>query len=92
MSKRKSKPNIIKDVYDGRVYRKFVNELPKNEKESYVTSVFNTDGTEPFDNANFSLWPIYLQINELLVPARFKKVVTCALWFGKDKQIFSIYL
>ena len=74
------------------MYKNFVEKLPKNEKVSYVTSIFNTDGAEPSDNFNFSLWPIYLQINELPVPARFRKIVTCTLWFCENKPKFSIYL
>ena len=38
---RKHEKNIIKDIYDGKLYRKFVQKLPACERYSYVTEMFN---------------------------------------------------
>lgn len=35
---------FMQDIYDGRQYKKFVNILPENQKNSYVTMILNTDG------------------------------------------------
>ncbi|XP_011873160.1 PREDICTED: uncharacterized protein LOC105564968 [Vollenhovia emeryi] len=82
----------IKDVYDGQYYKKFVNCLPADERNRYVTAVFNTDGAQRFESSQDSIWPILIQINELPSQFRLKNIITCAMWFGKSKPDMSTFL
>lgn len=75
----------IKDVYDGNEYKKFVRSLPEDRKDCYVTSVFNTDGTQKFKRSKSSVWPLLLMLNELPVQERLDKLVSCGLWFSSKK-------
>ena len=49
--------------------------------------MLNTDGISVFKSFNVSLWPIYLQINELPFYKRNLKEITvlCELWFVEEK-------
>lgn len=82
----------IEDVYDGKEYRKFVNSLPADERRSYVSAVFNTDGAPKFECSQYSIWPLYLMLNELPQQQRMNQLLTCGLWFNKKKPDMSILL
>lgn len=82
----------IKDVYDGKCYREFVKNLPESEKYNYITAAFNTDGAPVFESSTYSIWPIYLMINEFPVEHRLKNMIVCGLWFGKNKPQMNIFL
>ena len=84
--------DIIKDIYDGRMYKKLVNSLAPSDKHQYVTLTLNTDGAEPFKSSNDSAWPIYVMINELPLEKRFKHIITVCTWFGKSQPIMSVYM
>jgi len=47
-----------------------------------------------FKSSNFSLWPLYLVINELPPKKRFSKdnMILAGLWFGSSKPAMWIYL
>ncbi|XP_016844429.1 uncharacterized protein LOC107981965 [Nasonia vitripennis] len=92
ISKRISKPGFIEDVYDGKEYRAFVNSLPQEDKYSYLTAVFNTDGAPKFKSSQYSIWPLYLMLNELPKQERMNKLITCGLWFNKKKPDMSVFL
>lgn len=51
----------ISDIYDDNWYRKFVNSLPKTDKNSYVTCVLNTDGAPIYKSSKYSVWPFFLK-------------------------------
>ncbi|XP_024892971.1 uncharacterized protein LOC112468153, partial [Temnothorax curvispinosus] len=82
----------IKDIYDGYCYKKFVNNLSEHERNRYVTAVFNTDGAPRFESSQDSIWPIQIQINELPPQFRLKNVITCGMWFGKNKPEMNTFL
>lgn len=84
--------NYLNDVYDGKEYRKFVKSLPEEDKSCYVTAVFNTDGANRFKCSQSSIWPIFLEINELPQQVRLNKPVLCGLWINKKKPDMSVYL
>ena len=79
--------NYLLDVYDGKAYRNFI-----KHKKDYLTANFNTDGAEKFKCSHFSIWPIFLSINELPSQVRFNKPVTCGLWFNKKKPDMTVFL
>ena len=89
---RKRLSRQVSDIYDGLMYRRFVDDLPDDEKEAYASCVFNTDGANPFEASSSSVWPIYVMINEIPAVARFQKLSVCGLWFGKTKPNMPAFL
>lgn len=82
----------IKDIYDGQCYKMFLSSLVENDKKQYVTAIFNTDGAPRFESSQDSIWPIQLQINELPPQDRLKNMITCGMWFGKNKPNMTTFL
>lgn len=83
---------VYRDIYDGRMYKICVLSLPPEERQSYATMNFNTDGAPVFKSSSYSMWPIQLTINELPFDARHNNQIVFALWFGKDKPGLNIFL
>lgn len=92
VNERPYKEDEISDIYDGSKYREFVASLRESEKRTYVTLNINTDGVPTFKSSKYSIWPIYLQINELPVQDRFKSLITCGVWFGKTQPEMNAFL
>ena len=82
----------IKDIYDGNIYRNFVRSLPEEDRQNYATAVLNTDGAAKFKCSQYSIWPIYLMINELPAQERINKFVTCGLWFHRNKPVMNVFI
>ena len=83
---------FYRDIYDGRIYKKFVSSLPAEDRQSYVTLTFNADGASVFKSSTYSIWPIQLTLNEIPFRIRHDNPVVFGLWFGKDKPILSAFL
>lgn len=83
---------VYNDIYDGNTYRNFVDDLPNDEKQSYVTFTFNCDGAPTFESSTFSIYLIQIIINELPMEDRTKETIVCALWFGKSKPDMYVLL
>lgn len=62
---RQSAPGTLTDIQDGDMYKKFVQKLPTDQKESYLTTIFNSDGSPVFKSSKFSMWPIQIIPNEI---------------------------
>ncbi|XP_043466102.1 uncharacterized protein LOC122500978 isoform X2 [Leptopilina heterotoma] len=72
--------NLIRDVYDGQLYKKVINFFNKNSNSSFtITLSFNTDGAPIFHSSKKSFWPIQCFINELPPKLRYKYPLLCAL-------------
>lgn len=82
----------IRDVYDGRCYREFVQQLPKDEKTRFLTAIFNTDGANRFESSRNSIWPVYLMINELPPQTRMNNLIVFAFFFGREKPEMTAFL
>ncbi|XP_071633972.1 uncharacterized protein [Temnothorax longispinosus] len=77
--------NNIEDIYDGQLYQEEIrNGFLSNSNISFL---WNSDGVPVFKSKKFSIWPLYLIINELPYKIRYKRenVVLAGLWFGPDK-------
>lgn len=61
----KKNPDNVEDIFDGDSYRELSRDGgPLSGKNISLT--INTDGVDDiFRSSKFSLWPVYLQINEL---------------------------
>jgi len=79
-------PPFYTDIVDGNLYRK----LPL-EVNDFTCSI-NTDGVNVFKSSTFSIWPIFLSINELSYRLRRKHTLLAGLWFGKQKPSFETFL
>lgn len=83
---------IYYDIYDGKVYRNFVENLPLDERNRYATFTFNCDGAPTFESSTFSIYPVQIMINELPQEVRTVNTIVCALWFGKSKPDMKVLL
>ena len=79
-------PQYYTDITDGNCYR----QLPLEIND--ITCSINTDGVNVFKSSTFSIWPIFLSINELSYKTRRKHTLLVALWFGKNKPSFRTFL
>lgn len=82
----------IRDIYDGKRYRDFVKKLSEYDRHAYASVTFNTDGAPLFASSSYSIWPIYLMVNELPYNVRTKELIVVGLWFGKDKPDMNVFL
>ena len=89
---RKHEKNVLKDFYDGIMYRKFVTSLPEHMKHRYVTCILNTDGSPTFKSSNFAIWPVHLLVPETPKEVRSNEVILYGLWFGKSKPKMKMFL
>lgn len=77
--------NNIEDIYDGQLYQEEIrNGFLSNSNISFL---WNSDGVPVFKSKKFSIWLLYLIINELPYKIRYKRenVILAGLWFGPDK-------
>lgn len=56
---------ILKDICDGAEYKKHSALLCDHSNPANVSMLCNTDGVSIFKSSKFSLWPIWIVINEL---------------------------
>lgn len=85
---------VYEDIYDGKLYKSYLeNDGPLNYSEN-ISFTFNTDGASVFKSSNVSIWPIYLVINELPYTLRMMKenMILAALWFGNQKPSMATFL
>ncbi|XP_023316476.1 uncharacterized protein LOC111694049 [Trichogramma pretiosum] len=90
--KERSYDGTLKRIFDGKCYRKFVNSLKDDEKYRYLTAILNSDGAPRFESSVYSIWPVYLKINELPCDSTGKNVIPIAMWFGKHKPPMQAFL
>lgn len=78
--------NVIRYIYDGKLYKAFVKNLSPSDRNNYITITYNTDGAPLFESSQYSIWPIYLMINELPMAVRTSQLIVIGLWFGKKTR------
>jgi len=71
------------DIVDGDCYRKLT--LGQND----ITCTINTDGVNLFNSSSYSIWPLFLSINELDYKLRRNNTVLAGLWFGSKPSIHT---
>ena len=63
----------IEDIYNGLQYRKLADHSGPLSKLETISFILNTDGVGPlFHSTQFSIWPLYLMINEFPYQLRFE--------------------
>ncbi|CAF1478379.1 unnamed protein product [Adineta steineri] len=73
----------MKDIVDGKSYRKILRE----ETEPFLSLTISTDGVQPFNSAEKSIWPVTLVINEINRKKRFcfQNIILGGIWPGPSK-------
>lgn len=90
---RESTDGVLGDIYDGTLYRQHWDSGFLNDSRN-ISFIYNTDGVPIFKSSKFSLWPLFLAINELPYSHRFKRdnMLLAGVWFGPDKPFMLTYL
>ena len=90
---KKSKDNI-EDIYDGSNYQQYMKDGEFLSHEENVSFTWNTDGIPVFKSSNYSIWPIYLAINELPLDKRWNSnnIILAGLWLGQQKPDMLLFL
>ncbi|KAK3728888.1 hypothetical protein QZH41_013899 [Actinostola sp. cb2023] len=86
--------DCINDVLDGSIYKEHFKEGGLLADPMNLSLKLNTDGVAVFKSSNFSVWPLFLAINELPPKLRTlrKYRLFTGLWFGEEKPFFSTFL
>ena len=61
------------DIYDGRLYRSHFENGGFLSNPHNISFMWYSDGMAVFKSSKFSIWPIYLVINELNYKERVKR-------------------
>ena len=56
--------------------------------------ILNTDGVSIFKSSRLTIWPIYIQVANLLpaLQVRLSNIITCGVWVGQKKPKMSVLL
>ena len=69
--------HCIEDMYDGTLYRRLLKPRGPLSIEGNISLTLNTDGVDDiFHSTTYSLWPVFLSINELSPSQRYIKFFT----------------
>ena len=81
------------DIYDGALYRQHWDSGFLKDHRN-ISFIYNTDGVPIFKSSKYSLWPLFLAINELPYSQRFRRdnMLLAGVWFGPDKPFMLTYL
>ncbi|KAK3917318.1 Halomucin [Frankliniella fusca] len=86
--------NIMRDLYDGKMYRKFAN-IVKDECNSGVKVLSLTLSVDSASLCSFSgqkICPCFVMINELPPVLRMGNPLLAGLWFGLVKEKMDLFL
>jgi len=89
----KKYPNNIEDIYDGQIYQEQMeNGFLRNPNN--ISFMWYTDGLSLFKSSQFSIWPMFLVVNELNYKARTSRenVILAGLWFGREKPNPNLFM
>ena len=84
----------IEDVYDGLNYQQHMTEGGFLTNKHNISFLWNTDGIPVFKSSKYSIWPLYLVINELPPQKRWSSnnIILAGLWFGNQKPNMLVFL
>ena len=72
----------------------FQNHLEFFSKKQHLGVILNTDGVSMFKSSRVTIWPVYIQIANLLpaLQVRVNNIITCGVWVGQKKPNMSVLL
>ena len=93
-NRKKENKDNIEDIYDGSNYQQYMEDGKFLSKKENISLTWNTDGIPVFKSSNYSIWPIYLAINELPLDKRCKSnnIILAGLWLGHQKPDMLLFL
>lgn len=73
----------MKDIFDGAQYKNLLNK----ESNDILTLTMSTDGVQPFNSSEKSIWPVTFVINEVKRKKRFcfQNLILGGVWPGPSK-------
>ncbi|KAH3841159.1 uncharacterized protein LOC127880246 [Dreissena polymorpha] len=93
--RKKKKPSNLEDIYDGELYKKLSSKggVLSDSFPYNISFTLNTDGVPLFKSSKFSIWPVFLMINEL--PFKYRRqsenMLFAGLWFGDGKPFMGTF-
>ncbi|XP_071493037.1 uncharacterized protein [Diadema antillarum] len=82
----------IEDIFDGEIYKRMRADGEILGNDCNFSYMFNSDGMPVFKSSKYSLWPIYIMINELPPKLRFDNLILAGVWFGKVEPKMEVFL
>ena len=84
----KQNENHIEDIYDGEIHKAEMAENGFLQNPNNISFMWYTDGIAIYKSNKFSVWVMFLMINEVKYKTRTNQenVVLAGLWFGRKKQ------
>lgn len=73
---------IYEDIYDGKLYKFYVENNGLLNYLENISFIFNIDGVFVFKLSNVFIWFIYLIVNELYLRMKKENMLLVVLWFG----------
>ena len=92
--RKKLNEDHLEDIYDGSLYKQHAASGGILNAWNNLSLTWNLDGVPIFKSSKFSLWPLYLIVNELPYRLRVLKENTlfAGLWFGETKPNMQLFL
>ena len=93
-TRKKLNEDYLEDIYDGSLYQQHSTSGGILSAWNNLSLTWNLDGIPVFRSSKFSLWPLYLIVNELPYHLRVLKENTlfAGLWFGEMKPNMQLFL
>lgn len=91
-SRSKKNHENIEDIYDSPSYLKHCEPGGFLYNSWNCTLTFNTDGASCSNSSNTSVYPVFLQINELPPHLRIKHMLLSTIWVGKGHPDMNLLL
>lgn len=91
-NRRKSSHDVLEDIYDGIMYKKMSAPGEILENEFNLSYTFNTDGCQAANSSKFTIWPIYVMINEFPQELRAKHMLLVGIWVAKNEPNMNVFL
>ena len=93
-TRKKLNEDHLEDIYDGSLYKQHSASGGILNSWNNLSLTWNLDGVSGFRSSKFSIWPLYLIINELPYHLRVLKENTlfAGLWFGEMKPNMQLFL
>jgi len=81
-------------IYDSLLYQQHMTSNGILACNNNISLTWNVDGLPLFKSSKFSLWPMYLIVNELPYKLRILKenMIISGLWFGEAKSNMNVFL
>ncbi|KAJ1531388.1 hypothetical protein ONE63_000069 [Megalurothrips usitatus] len=91
---RKRHRDNIEDIYDGQVYKGFMDNGGFLSDPKNISFMWYSDGIQVFKSSSFSIWPLCLVINELPYKKRThpNNILLVGIWFGTSKPNPNLFL